>query len=365
MENKPEKVREPLIHITKRDALSWKKAVLVRAIAIVAALLFSAIVIMLLSGKNPLKIYFSMIDGAFGSSRRIWSLLQELAILLCVSLAVTPAFRMKFWNCGGEGQVLAGGLACAVCMVYFGEKMELPLLLLTMIAASILAGIVWALIPAVFKAIWNTNETLFTLMMNYIAIGLVAFFIKIWAKDGSGILKPMDQYGFPALFGKPYLLNVIIVAVLTIVMYIYLKYSKHGYEIAVVGESENTARYIGINVKKVIIRTMILSGALCGVCGLLLVTGTNHTISTETAAGRGFTAIMVSWLAKFNPLYMVLTTLLIVFLEKGAGQVSTDFRLDTSLSDIVTAIILLFIIGCEFFINYKIVFKHAKKGAGK
>ena len=137
-------------------------------------------------------------------------------------------------------------------------------------------------------------------------------------------------------------------------MYIYLKYSKHGYEIAVVGGSENTARYIGINVKKVIIRTMAISGAICGLTGLLLVGGTSHSIASTTADGRGFTAIMVSWLAKFNPLIMILTSFLLVFLDRGADEVSTKFGLNNSFSDILTGIILFFIIGCEFFIQYKI-----------
>jgi simple sugar transport system permease protein len=172
----------------------------------------------------------------------------------------------------------------------------------------------------------------------------------------------MPEYGLPILADKPYLLNIIVVAVLTILVYIYLKHSKQGYEISVVGESENTAKYIGINVKKVIIRTLIISGALCGIAGLLLVGGTDHTISTTTAGGRGFTAIMVSWLAKFNPIVMVLTSFLIVFLERGAEQVSSQFRISSSISDIVTGIILFFIIGCEFFLQYKIVFsKHRKE----
>ena len=342
-------------HIVKRDAVSWQYSMLVRAVAILASLLVSAVVITVLTKKNPIEVYGSMIKGAFGSELRIWSLVQNIAVLLCISLAVTPAFKMKFWNCGAEGQVLVGGLATISVMMFLGDSLPYPVLLVVMVLASILAGVVWAVIPAFFKAMWNTNETLFTLMMNYVAIQLVAFFLKYFVKSGSGILAPMPEYGLPVIGEYSYLLNIIIVAVLTVLVYIYLKKTKHGYEISVVGESENTAKYIGINVKKVIIRTLIVSGALCGIAGLILVGGTNHTISTTTAGGRGFTAIMVSWLAKFNPIYMILTSFLIVFLEKGAGQVSTDFRLPLAISDIVTGIILFFIIGCEFFLNYKIL----------
>ena len=342
-------------HIVKRDAVPWHYSVLIRAAAIIASLLVSAVVITVLTKKNPIEVYASMIKGAFGSELRIWSLVQNIAVLLCISLAVTPAFKMKFWNCGAEGQVLIGGLATISVMMFLGDTLPYPALIVVMILASVLAGIIWAVVPAFFKAMWNTNETLFTLMMNYVAIQLVAYFLKYFVKSGSGILSPMPEFGLPVIGEYPYLLNIIIVAVLTVLVYIYLKKTKHGYEISVVGESENTAKYIGINVKKVIIRTLIVSGALCGIAGLILVGGTNHTISTTTAGGRGFTAIMVSWLAKFNPIYMILTSFLIVFLEKGAGQVSTDFRLPLAISDIVTGIILFFIIGSEFFLNYKIL----------
>ena len=177
-----------------------------------------------------------------------------------------------------------------------------------------------------------------------------------------GVINQMTRSGWlPDIFGKKYLLNIIVVAVVTVIMFVYLKYSKQGYEISVVGESENTARYIGINVKKVIIRTMVISGAVCGLAGFLLVSGTNHTVSANLAGGMGFTAIMVSWLAKFNPVVMTLTSFLIVFLQRGAGEIATAFRLNESVSDILTGIIIFFIIGCEFFINYRINLRSKKE----
>ena len=286
-------------------------------------------------------------------------------MLLCISVAVTPAFKMKFWNTGAEGQVLISALVTAMCMLYIGKSVPTWLLFVIMIAASILAGIIWAVIPAVFKAFWNTNETLFTLMMNYVAIQLVEYFLKVADKSGSNTVGPtlLTEGWFPSLFGEQYMLNIIIVAVVTVLVYIYLKYSKHGYEIAVVGESENTARYIGINVKKVIIRTMVVSGAICGIAGLLLVAGSSHSIDSNLVRGRGFTAIMVSWLAKFDPLAMVFSSLLLVFMERGASEVTAKFMLNSSLSDILTGIILFFIIGCEFFIQYKVVLNHKNKAA--
>ena len=357
----------PLLHIVKRDpgTLTWQYKFLVRAIAIVLALLASGVLITLLTDAKPLAVYKSMVDGVFGTERRRWNAAQGMAMLLCVSLAVTPAFKMKFWNIGAEGQALVGGLACAAVMFFLGGSMPLPVLLIVMVAASVVAGMIWAVLPAIFKAFWNTNETLFTLMMNYVATQLVAWFLKKYVESGSGVMDRMPQFGLPVIGEYKYLLNVIIVALLTVLVYIYLKYSKQGYEISVVGESENTARYIGINVKKVVIRTMLISGALCGVAGLLLVGGTNHTISTTTVGGRGFTAIMVSWLAKFNPLFMVLTTFLIIFLELGAKQLTSDFGISSSIADIITGIILLFIIGCEFFLQYRIVLNKNRKEAAK
>lgn len=367
MNNQEKAKHEPLFHIVKRSSMVWWKSWLIRIGSVAAALLVCALITVLLTGKNPLSVYATMIDGSFGTSRRIWALLQNIAILLCISLAVTPAFKMRFWNTGAEGQVLIGALATASCMILFGDKLPTLLLFPIMIIASIAAGAIWGLIPAVFRAKWNTNETLFTLMMNYIAIQIVSFFAYIWSvPKGSGqvgIINSSTKAGWlPSIGGHDYLINIIIVAVLTAAVFVYLRYSKHGYEIQVVGESENTARYIGIDVKKVIIRTMLLSGAICGIAGFLLVSGTDHTFSRELVGGRGFTAIMVSWLAKFNPIYMIITSFIIVFLQRGAGEISTTFGLNDSFSDILTGIIIFFIIGSEFFINYSIKRSESKKG---
>ena len=361
--------REPLFHIVKRgrNSVPWWKSWLIRLAAVVGALIVCAIITVILTGENPLQVYVTMFKGALGTKRRIWSLAQSIAMLLCVSLAVTPAFKMRFWNIGAEGQVLAGGLATAACMILFGNSLPAYILFPLMVVTSILAGAIWAVIPAFFRAFWNTNETLFTLMMNYIIIQIVSYFTYIWSvPKGSGQVGVINQQSgagwMPSIANNNYLINILIVAALTVFMYVYLRSSKQGYEISVVGESEKTARYIGINVKKVIVRTMALSGAICGIAGLLLVSGTDHTIHRDLAAGRGFTAIMVSWLAKFNPLVMILTSFLICFLQKGAIEISTKFGLNNSFSDILTGIIIFFIIGSEFFINYRIVKRESKKG---
>ena len=359
--------REPLFHIVKRSAVPSWAAWLIRIGAVVLALLVCAVVTVVITGQNPAEVYSAIIFGAVGSPRRIWSLLQNLAMLLCVSLAVTPAFKMKFWNIGAEGQALMGGFATAACMILFGDKLPSYLLFPVMIITSIVAGAIWAFIPAFFKAKWNTNETLFTLMMNYIATQIVAYFCYKWSNPkGSGhigVINSVSHNGWlPSLGGQDYLLNILIVAALTVFMYIYLKYSKHGYELSVVGESENTARDAGINVGKVIIRTMILSGALCGLTGFLIVGGRDQAISTGTAGGNGFTAIIVAWLAKFNTFTMALISFLLIFLEKGAAEIASAYNLNDFASDIIAGVILFFILGSEFFINYKAIFRgHAGK----
>ena len=307
-----------LCHIVKRDDIAWWEGWLIRLAAIILALIVCSIVTVSLTDLNPVEMYSTMIQGAVGTSRLTWNLVQNTAILLCVALAVTPAFKMKFWNIGAEGQVLIGGLAAACCMIFLGEKLPTLLLIAVSLAASLVAGSLWGLIPAYFKTKINANETLFTLMMNYIAIQLVAFFtLEMSMPKGSGTPRVLEFGQLPTVLGQKYLINILVVAVLTVVAYIYLKYSKQGYEISVVGESVNTARYIGINVKKVMLRTMAISGAICGIAGFLLVAGTDHSLKSDTAGGRGYTAIMVSWLAKFNPVYMIFTSLLIVFLQKG------------------------------------------------
>ena len=351
--------KEPRVHLVKRDALPWWKSWLIRIIAVLCALVVCGIITLLVTGKNPISVYVTMIDGCFGTARRTWNLFQNLAILLCISLAVTPAFKMRFWNTGAEGQVLMGCLATAACMILLGDKLSPIPLFILMIVSSIVTSAIWALIPAVFRARWNTNETLFTLMMNYIAIQIVSYFTYIWSvPKGSGqigLINGNTHAGWmPSIGGHDYLINIIIVAVLTVVIYVYLQNTKHGYEISVVGESQNTARYIGISVPKVIIRTLLLSGAICGIAGLLIVSGTDHTLTRSIVGGRGFTAIMVSWMAKFNPISMVLSSFIIVFLQKGASEISTIYGLNSSFSDILTGIIIFFIIGCEFFINYQI-----------
>ena len=357
-------VREPLFHIVKRDAIPWWQSWLIRAAAILAALLLTGILSLIVLKENPFSIYSSMFSGIFGTERRIMMFLRSSAMLLLISLAVTPAFKMRFWNTGAEGQVLISAFAAVACMFYFGGKIPDGVLIPIMLLASIVAGALWAVIPAIFKAKWNTNETLFTLMMNYVATSIVACMTNILRGKASslGKLNMSTQVGwFPQFLGQRYNINILIVVILMFVMFFYLKYSKQGYEITVVGESENTARYAGINVKWVTIRTMIISGAICGLVGFLIVAGRDQTISTTSAGGNGFTAIIVAWLAKFNTFYMALISFLLIFLSKGAAEIASAYSLNDYAASIIEGVILFFILGSEFFINYKMIFRGSKK----
>lgn len=356
--------------MTKRTSISRSESIMIRTVAIVLSLIVCALVIVSMTHQNPIQIYGGIIQGAVGTSRRLWVTIRETMVLLLIAIGLTPAFKMQFWNIGAEGQVLVGGLVSAALMIYCGSTVPGGLLLVLMFLASLAAGLIWGFIPAFFKAKYNTNETLFTLMMNYVAMQLVTFAIIFWenpaGSNSVGIINSSSRAGwFPSIAGNAYVLNVIIVLSFTVLMYFYMKYSKHGFEIAVVGESQNTARYAGINVKKVIIRTMMLSGALCGLAGAVIVGGASHTISTSTANGRGFTAIIVAWMAHFNPFVMILISAFLVFMQQGAVQIATQFGLNENASSIITGIILFFLIGCEFFINYRIEFRKAHKEAAQ
>ena len=376
-------VKEPLFHVVKRDNSGFVRNILVRVIALALALIAAGIVIVLLTGMNPLHVYAALWDGAVGTSRRAWITTRDAAILLCIGFAVMPAFRMRFWNIGAEGQVLVGAMATAAVMIY-GKNLPGWAMYTLCPLAGIAAGALWGVIPAFFKAHWGTNETLFTLMLNYIATQLVAFGIIFWetppGSNSVGLINSKGKIGWlpninfnkdgaiawlPKIKNNSYLLPILIVVGMAVILYVYMRYTKQGYEISVVGESENTAHYAAINVKRVIIRTMAICGAIGGIAGYLLAAGVGHTISTGLAGGRGFTAIVVAWLGKLNPFAMMLVAFGLVFMEKGALEIASQFNLNENASEILTGILLFFILGCEFFINYRLEFRKREKGGVK
>jgi len=346
--------KEPLFHISKNSLISKKAALGIRAIALVIALLLTGILGMLLVKINPLKVYAAIFKGPFVD---IWTMLQNTALLLCFALAVVPAFKMKFINMGANGQVLVSCLAGVGVMKFLPSSVPNWATILLMLVAGIAAGVIFAIIPAVFKAWFDTNETLFTLMMNYIAIELVNYLVFVWDKSGSGtlgIVNLIGHKGWIPNIGNKYVLPIIIAVLMTVFMTVYMKYSKHGFEVSLVGESVNTAKYVGINVKKVILRTLALSGLLCGILGFIYAGAVSHTVNAAVG-GKGFTAILVAWLAGFDPPVMALVSLLVTFLTTGTEYASSALGLgSTDYASIVIGLFFFLIIGSEFFIRYKV-----------
>lgn len=367
MVEKVNKVREPLFHVSKRsDCPKWKTCLIYFA-AIVLGLIICGIVFAVVLGVNPFSVYLGLVDGNFGTKRKTWIFFRDTMLLTGVGLALIPAFKMKFWNLGGNGQITVGALAAVACMFYLGGKVPDVLVWVLMFVTGIVAAAIWAVIPAIFKAYFNTNESLFTLMMNYVSFALVNLAISKWNPAGTQSLGEITVANLPTI-GKSYmyLLIDLVLLVVTAIVYVYLKYSKHGYEISVVGESQNTARYVGINVKKVIIRTLILSGAICGLVGVLLAGGWQHTIETEIADNMGFTSIIVVWLASFDPLLMLVASAFVVFLDNGMNDVLSSFGFtDNAVSELAIGIIYFCIIGCTFFIRYKVNFRKKAKSIKK
>ncbi len=351
------KKMEPLVRISKRSSMNGLSKLFVRLVAISFSLLFILIFLSSVSKSTFGQVWTYIGHGAFDTKKLFF---KEMFLLLGVAIGLSPAYKMKFWNIGGQGQVLIGGLLTATMMIYMGNSgMQSWSIIVVGMIMAILAGGVFALIPAIAKVQLNANETLFTLMMNYVAIQLVAFSTHMWNPWAAfGIINTTSQAGYlPGIGTNEYGISILIVSVLIFLMYGYMHYTKHGYELTVVGESINTAKYVGIKTKRVILRTVFLSGAICGLVGFLYVSGVDHTIATTTSGGYGFTAIIVAWAAQFNPFIMAAISFLIILFSSGAAGVSNAVPgLNQYISNISVGIFLLFIIGCEFFVNYKINF---------
>ncbi len=354
--------KTPLIRLARRDNMPKKQVWMVRIGAFAVAILLGMI-IFAIAGANPITAYATIIKGSLGKKSGLRQVVKVAVPLLGTALALTPCFKMKYWNIGAEGQITMGAMAASYFALYQYDKMPSALLLISMAIASALFGALWSAIPAIFKARWGTNETLFTLMMNYIAIGIVGWLQGgPWeGKPGSQIIPLFDERAvLPKVFGVH--IGWIVVLFMVIFMYVYMKKTKHGYEVAVIGESENTAKYAGMNVVKITIRTAALSGAICGLIGFMQASGVNMTLYSDVAGGVGFTAITVAWLSQLNPFAMVVIAVLLAVLSKGSSSLQTALAIPASISDIITGIILLCMLGCEFFINYRMIFRGKESG---
>ena len=352
--------RTPFVRLAKRTDIDPKKAWLIRVASIVVALILGCIP-MLFTGTNPIEAYSVIVQGSLLRPVYFRQTVKIAIPLLGCALAIAPCFKMRFWNIGAEGQITMGAMCATYFALYWVDKVPSAVLLVIMFLASLVGGGLWALIPAFFKARWNTNETLFTLMMNYIAIGIVAWLQGgPWeGRKGSQIIPMFDDAArLPDLFGVH--IGWIFVLVLVVLMHIYMNKTKQGYEIAVIGDSQNTARYAGMNVGAIIMRTMFISGAISGFVGFMTVSGANYTLYSGVADNVGFTAITVAWLSQLNAFAMIFISMLLAVISKGANTLQTRLQVPASISDIITGILLFTMLSCEFFINYRLIFR--KKG---
>ncbi|MBR3843837.1 MAG: ABC transporter permease, partial [Christensenellaceae bacterium] len=287
--------REPLIRVVGRAERVGKQRVLLTVGAIVLALAFGA-VFLLIMGYNPLQVYATILSGAFRSKLAREGTVKVMIPLVISTLGVTVAFKMRFWNIGAEGQIIMGAAFASYFALYCAHWNHWVLILVMFLAGAIGGGL-WGLIAAAFKIRWGTNETLLTLMMNYIAQHIVSYLRDgPWKDPEAAGFSKIARFDSNAALDK--VLGVhfgwIIAIVLAVIVFVYLKYTKQGYEISVVGESHETARYAGMNIKKITLRTMFLSGAVCGICGMVQATGADVTLTTNVAGGVGFTAIIIA-----------------------------------------------------------------------
>ncbi|MFY9175129.1 MAG: ABC transporter permease [Peptococcia bacterium] len=344
-----------MLRITKRDELPQVARVAIRIGAVVLALLFSALLIMALD-LSPLEVYGALVDGAFGTAYRVRETIIKGIPLIITSLGMCIAFRMRFWNIGGEGQITMGAFAASFVALQFPDMPRIVLLPLMMVA-GIIGGGLWAIIPAFFRARWRTNETIVTLMMNYIAIKWITYLQYGPWKDPNALGFPkIPNFTTNAILPKVGGVHIgwIITLVLVVLVHIFLTRTKKGYEIAVLGESENTALYAGINIKKTIISTIFISGAICGLTGMIQASAVSNTLTFGIAGGVGFTAIITTWLAALKAPLVMVVSILFAGLIQGGSYIQTAFGISQAAAEMLQGMILFFVLGSEFFTRYKI-----------
>lgn len=348
--------------VVKAQEPTKKKTIIVQSYAILGALLLTGIFILSM-GHNPLSVYVSMLSGAFGSLYRFQETIIKAIPLLITALGIGVAFRMKFWNIGAEGQIIMGAFSASYIALNF-KDLPKPLLLILMFIVGIVGGGVWALIPAYLRAKFNTNETIVTLMMNYIALKWIVFLQYGPWKDPMSLGFPkIPNFSANAILPKVAGIHIgwIISLILVVMIHYFIKHTKKGYEIQVLGESENTARYAGMNVKRIILTAMFISGGIAGMVGMIQASAVSNTLSMEISGGVGFTAIIIAWLSGLSAPWMMVVSLLFAVLTQGAGYIQTVYQIPQAAAQIIQGLILFFVLGSQFFLQYKIIFEKSKK----
>ncbi len=341
------------MRVIKRAHVSTRKRILNMAVALLAAVLTVSLFLLLLR-QNPLKIYPAMFIAIFGSSFRLLTLTRYIVPLIIVSLGISIAFKMRFWNIGGEGQLIMGAIFATYFALFHNDLPKIVLLPLMALAAIVGGGLL-GLLTAFFKVRFKTNETIVTLMFNYIALQFLTYLQYVAWKEGSFpvIATFKDVAVLPSFQGISS--SVFIALAVAGFSYLVLNKSRFGFEIAVVGESEKTAEYVGIEIKKLTLLMMFISGGIIGLAGFVQVSGNIKTLSTGVTLGIGFTGVVIAWISKLDVKKIVIISILFACLVQATGALDTLFKIPTYSVDVIQSIVLFFILACDFFNEYQLV----------
>lgn len=353
-----------MFKIAMRETLSTKKKILMRLFPVLSAILCSMIVLAFMH-LNPFEVYGNIFAGCFGTFYRFKQVVYKAVPLTVLSLGCCVAFKMKFWNIGAEGQFYMGAFAATWAYTLF-PNLPAPVMLPFMALFAFLFGGIFSLIPALLKIKWGTSETLVTLMLNYVAqkwVSYLKYSYLPWRDPNGG--------GSPKIFtfsGNGILPNVlgihagwIIAIVFVVAMYFILKKTKFGYEVSIIGESFDTARYAGINVARTIVIAVVLSGGLCALAGMIQASAIEHSLTDNMSNGMGFTAVITTWLSQLDPLISLLVSFAFSVLLQGGSYLQTSMGVPASMGTIIQTIIIFFVLGSEFFVRYKLTVEGKKK----
>ena len=362
---------QPVFRVVKREGTRWHHLPLSYFFAIVSALLIGAILLRI-QGVPAGTFYKNMFTiGTLGNKfayKNFEGFIRLFVPLLITSASLSLAFRMKFWNIGGEGQFIIGALCAGFVAYKFGNMFPGPVVLILMSLAGMLGGGIYGAFVAILKAKYNTNETLMTLMLNYIALYLLRFIAETKAEWNFFLSQESARplfANFPEAAKMPALniglgsfrLNITLIVGILICagMFIYLKYAKQGYEIAVVGDSSSTAHYAGMKVDIITIRTIFISAAFIGLAGAFYASSAG-LLSSSITNDVGWTGIIVAWLSKLNTIAIFLTSLLITILQYGSQVASTAYpAVDANFASLIQGTILFAVLMADFFTRFKLV----------
>ncbi len=355
-----------MIRKSARQALSFKKKVFINTAAVVSAIAASMI-IMALMKLNPFEVYSKIINGSLGSAYRFRETVNKAIPLTVLSLGTGMAFKMKFWNIGAEGQFYMGAFGATWAVMLF-PNLPAPVLLPLMAVFGFIFGGLFATVPALLKIKWGTSETLVTLMMNYIAQKWVGYLQYGPWRDPNGngfprIARFESNAILPSVCGIH--IGWIITLVLAVLLFILLLRTKFGYEVSVIGESSNTARYAGINVKKTMLLAILISGGLCGLAGMMQASAIENSLTDNMSNGLGFTAVITTWLSRLNPIVMVGVSFLFSMLLQGGSFLQSSMQIPASMAQILQGVIIFFVLGSEFFVRYKLSFTRSSRNKNK